>query len=210
MFAFRLGVSFFCCGLCLLRLRLLYRGLQFGSGELLPVESDLGDAHLGKGLAVSLKLLVLLLALVVEDQDLVVAALFEHLAADPGAIALGATDLALFGADGQHIGELHLAFFGSLFFNANYVPGRDTILFSPGADDREHKIPPNMKLAKSILRAGSAQGLPEGTGTAGKPKYFSVWGEGRSNFTGYLSAHILPCSVGRTIYHPSVQQEWQQ
>src|SRR5581483_10126064 len=175
------GLALFGCRLGFPELGLFYRRFQFRRGKLLPVEGNLGGAHLGEKLAVPLQLLILFFALVVEDQDLVSAPLFEHLAAHPRALALRTANFALFSADGQHVGELKLALFGKLLLNANYVSGSNTILFSPGADDREHRIPPSFELAKSILRTGSAQGLPEGIGTAGKPSYFSVWGAGRSN-----------------------------
>ena len=68
-----------------------FRGL-----EALPVEGDLGDAHGGVRLPVSAQLLVLLFALVVEDQHLVAAALFQHLADDAG-FALRLAEFTLVG-----------------------------------------------------------------------------------------------------------------
>src|SRR5262249_56724601 len=94
------------------------RGLGFllGRGQLrgsvfLAVESDLGDAYRGKRLAMAKDLLVLLLALEVEDQDLVPAPSFHHLAADHGALALA--DLAHLTGNRKHIVELDgIAFTG--------------------------------------------------------------------------------------------------
>src|SRR5215469_8805276 len=56
----------------LLRFRFLLR--KIGSLEALSAESDLGDADRGEWLAMSAKLLVLLLALVVKDQNFCAAA----------------------------------------------------------------------------------------------------------------------------------------
>src|SRR6516165_5139915 len=61
-------------------LRLCFLLGQLGSLERLSAECDLGDAHCGEGLPMSAHLLVLLLALVMEDQDFRRAALLDHLA----------------------------------------------------------------------------------------------------------------------------------
>src|SRR5207245_7475851 len=79
--------------LCLGRLGLLRFRLVRGL-EMLPVEGDLGDAHRGEGLAMSSELLVLLLALVVEDQHFIGASFFDYAAGDAG-LAAGAGDLAI-------------------------------------------------------------------------------------------------------------------
>src|SRR4051812_44806504 len=120
-------------------LRLLLARWLIGGGELLPVERDLGDAHGGKGLAVSRELLVLLFALEVEDEDLVRAALFDR-AADHARTRLRTADLALLPADGEHVGELDLPVRGGGFLDLDHVPGCDAILLSPGANDRVHTI----------------------------------------------------------------------
>src|SRR5580693_5114455 len=65
-------------GRSLLYLRLLLR--QLGSFEALPIKSNLSNTHRGVGLPVSAQLLVLLLALVVENQNLRAASLFHQLA----------------------------------------------------------------------------------------------------------------------------------
>src|SRR5580693_7597839 len=56
---------------------------QLGSLEALPVKSNLGDAHRGIGLPVSTQLLVLLLALVMEDQNLGAATFLDQLPDNP-------------------------------------------------------------------------------------------------------------------------------
>ena len=79
----RLGFCFrrFVFGrLHLLRLGFLLR--QLGSLEALTAERDLGDADGGVRLTVSAQFLVLLLALVVEDQDFCAAAFFDDFADD--------------------------------------------------------------------------------------------------------------------------------
>src|SRR5437762_12009 len=64
---------------CVGRLGLL--GFRLVAGlEMLAVEGDLGNAHGSEGLAMSGELLVLLLALVVENQDLIGASFFDHTA----------------------------------------------------------------------------------------------------------------------------------
>src|SRR6202158_5641117 len=62
----------------LLHLLLFFRKL--GRFKRLPIKSDLGDADRGIVLPVSAQLLVLLLAFVVEDQDLLAASLLYNLA----------------------------------------------------------------------------------------------------------------------------------
>src|SRR5579862_3344515 len=92
-------------GFYLLRLRFLLG--KVGSFEALSANGDLGDAHGGEGLAMAAQFLVLLLALVVEDQDFRTAALLDDLA-DYARVGLLA-DLTGLAGYGQHIGELHLA-----------------------------------------------------------------------------------------------------
>src|SRR5690348_3965126 len=94
------------------------------------------------------ELLVLLLPLVVEDQDFLGAALFEHAGEDAGGVACGARELAFGGAGGENIGKFKLAVLGGLAFDVNDVAGRDAILLASGADDRVHsasKLPGRMK-----------------------------------------------------------------
>src|SRR5438477_5456398 len=83
---------------CLGRLGLL--GFRLVAGlEMLAVEGDLGNAHGSEGLAMSGELLVLLLALVVENQDLIGASFFDHTAGD-ARLAAGAGDLSIARAHG--------------------------------------------------------------------------------------------------------------
>ena len=105
--------------------------------ELPSVNVNASDLHGRERLAMPIQLLVLLLALEVEDQDLVGAALPEHL---PGHEGLGRlAQFAFRAADRQHLVELHV-FAVSLrqLLNFDYVAGCDAILLSPGADDRLH------------------------------------------------------------------------
>ncbi len=85
----------------------------------------------------ALHLLVLLLALQLEDQDLVAAAF-----ADDGCEHLGAgellLELALFCADSQYVGELDCAVLVCQRLNLQRLAGRDQILFTTGADDCVH------------------------------------------------------------------------
>src|ERR1700722_16983108 len=91
------------------RVRVYRRGLlrlgnffgQFGGGELLPVKCDFCNPHRRIALTMSPQLLVLLLAFVVEDQDLFLAALLDHFSSHkrPG---LGLADLTLGGRKAQN------------------------------------------------------------------------------------------------------------
>src|SRR5437868_4041932 len=87
----------------------------------------------------SLELLVLLLALEVEDQDLVAAAFLHHTANNAGA-ALRLHDGAGLSRDRQHIREFNIAVLSRLLVNFDYVSGRDAKLPSPGADHRVHRL----------------------------------------------------------------------
>src|SRR5207302_1655742 len=118
---------------------LLRLGCHFGSGELLSVERNFGDADGGEALAMSLQLLVLFLALEVEDENLI-AATFFHNAADHTGAALRFSDGPRFPGDCQYVGELDIAVLPGLLVNFNHVPGRDAKLLSPGADDRVHRL----------------------------------------------------------------------
>src|SRR5262249_25568770 len=91
----------------------------------------------GKRLAMAKDLLVLLLALEVEDQDLVPAPSFHHLAADHGALAWA--DLAPLTGNRKHIVELDgIAFTGGPLLNLNDVSRGHSILLPPGANHRVH------------------------------------------------------------------------
>src|ERR1700730_11215410 len=103
---FRRGVrfwSFFFGWVYLLDLR-FFLG-QFGSLEALSAESDFRDADRGVRLPMSSQLLVLLLAFVVEHEDLCAAAFFDYVAHDTCIGLL--TDLSRFAGNRQN-GELHL------------------------------------------------------------------------------------------------------
>src|SRR5579864_4096551 len=118
----------------LLRLRFLLG--QLGSLEALAVKSDLRDANRRICLAMAAEFLVLLLALVVEYEDLRTPA-FLHDFTNYAGVRLQA-DLAFF-AGNRHHGELHLPVgAGAKFFHSNYISGRHPVLLSTGADDRIH------------------------------------------------------------------------
>src|ERR1019366_6466057 len=72
----------------------------------LSVHADAGDLYRSVRLAMSLQLLVLLLALQVEHQNLVASALFDHLAGHKRRRGLG--NLALGRAHRQHVVKLHV------------------------------------------------------------------------------------------------------
>src|SRR5713101_6277982 len=83
-------------------------------------------------------LLVLLLALVVEDQNFLAAALVEDFAGHHRS-RLWTRNLPLAGRHCQHVRELDLAVCPpSLGFQANHVSGRHSVLLSTSADDRVH------------------------------------------------------------------------
>ena len=121
---------------CLLHLRLLLRKL--GRLELLPVESDLGDADGGVVLAMSAQLLVLLLALVMENEDFRAAALLRRFRrsrarriADgdlPSAPETASTSLNSTWPSVPVAWLLH----------SNHIAGRHPVLLTTGADDRVH------------------------------------------------------------------------
>src|SRR5207248_7304220 len=111
---------------------------QVRRGEALPVEADLADAYRRERLAMPAQLLVLLLALVMEDQDLVAPALF-HDGADHTRPGFRTANLAFAAADRQHVAKLNHAFFSRRALDANYVSKRNTILLSAGADHRVHR-----------------------------------------------------------------------
>src|SRR6266699_2585922 len=83
-------------------------------------------------------LLVLLLALVVEDQNFLAAALIEDFAGHQRS-RLWTRNLPLAGRHCQHVRELDLAVRPScLGLQADYISGRHSVLLSTSADDRVH------------------------------------------------------------------------
>src|SRR5258708_39706426 len=87
----------------------------------------------------STQLLVLLLALVMEDQDLLTASLLDDLAGYqcPRARRQHA---ACLGRNRQHVTELHPAILVFLRFHPDHVARGNTILLSTCADHRVHKL----------------------------------------------------------------------
>src|SRR5437763_650591 len=94
-----------------LRLGLDFLGRQLGRSELLPIVADFRNAQCSESLPMSLQLLVLLLALVMEDQDLFRAAFVHDLGSNGCAAAVGLHDLPRFRRDGEHVvcAELNFA-----------------------------------------------------------------------------------------------------
>src|SRR6476660_8738487 len=143
----RLGVSGF--GLLRSSFRLDSSNLlHFGSflrllrsGKALAVKADFHDAHRSVGLTVSAQLLILFLALVVEDEHLIASNFAENTAGDQR-FRLRTSNLAIGTGNGQHLWELYTAvvfiFGGRQFFHPNHVTGRYAILLSAGANDCVH------------------------------------------------------------------------
>src|ERR1700688_2070878 len=112
---------------------------QFRRLERLSIKSNLGDADRGVILPVSTQLLVLLFALVVEDQNFLAASLLDDLASyeRPRPRRQHASRL---GRNRQHIAELDLAVLVFLRFHPDHVARGNTILLSTCADHRVHKL----------------------------------------------------------------------
>src|SRR5215471_9261836 len=158
-------------------------------------------------------LFVLLLALEMEDQDLIAASCLHYLSANHGALA--GPELAFFVGDRQHIVELDgVALVGRLLLDLHYVSGSDSILLPPGANHRVHN---SLRLSLQALgqkglnkleHCVSAMGLLEpcatqaGTETTGKPCNFNVIDAKRSTYRPILvraqfdfTNSILPLSA---------------
>src|SRR4051812_7435915 len=130
----RLRVVLLCRSFCyLLRLRFFLR--QVRSLEALSAESDLRNADGRKCLPVSAKLLVLLFAFVVENQDFCAAAFSYHLANDARVRLV--PDLSFF-AGNRHYWKLNLTVGPVQFLDSNHIAGRHPVLLSTGADNRVH------------------------------------------------------------------------
>src|SRR4051812_39540713 len=80
--------------------------------------------------------LVLLLALELEDEDLVAPAFFHHLTGDAGATGGGGKLVA---ADGKNVGKLDGALAVGRLLDLDHVAGGDTVLLAAGADDCVHR-----------------------------------------------------------------------
>ena len=115
--------------------RLLLGLLVFLEG--LAVDEDLVDSDLNEVLAVSLHLLVLLLALELEDEDLIAAAFADDGGQNLGSVEIG-LEFALFGADGEDVGELEFAVFVGGGFDLQLLAWGDEVLFAAGADNCIH------------------------------------------------------------------------
>src|SRR6267143_3564709 len=107
--------------------------------ERLPIKCNLGDADCSIVLPVSTELLVLLLALVVEDQYLLAASLLDDLAGYERSRPRG-QHAARLGRNRQHVTELDLSVLVFLRFHPDHVARGNTILLSTCADHRVHKL----------------------------------------------------------------------
>src|SRR5580700_11168147 len=117
----------------LLRLRLFLR--QRGSLEALPVKRDLGNADGSVGLPVAAQLLVLFLALVMENQNLRAASFFYEFA-DDSRSRLWLADLPFSARHRQYFGKLHLAVGArGQLLHSNHVSGRHPVLLAASADN---------------------------------------------------------------------------
>src|SRR6185312_2774839 len=147
--SFGLRSCFLAAFVTLSRSSLLGLGFYFRSFEGLAVKSDLSNPYGGKRLAMPVNLFVLLLPLEMEDQDLVRASAFHHLAGDHG--ALSRANGACLGGNRQHVIKFHrIALRGRKLLNLYYVSGRHTILLPPGANHRVHNsLPLSRQLSQS-------------------------------------------------------------
>ena len=105
--------------------------------EALAVDEDLVDLDLDEVLPVTLHLLILLLALELEDENLIATAFTDDGGEDLGSVEVG-LELALFGANGEDVRELELAIFVGGGLDLQLLAGGDEVLFAAGADDCVH------------------------------------------------------------------------
>src|SRR5580704_6326560 len=134
--------------------------LQLGCLELLPIKSDLDNPHRGKVLPMPAQLLILLLAFVMEDQDLFLAALLHDFTGHLRA-RLGHANLARLGRDRQHVAEFNLAVgAGALAFDPNYIARRHPVLLATGADDRVHTYASVKNVPSHQVQGMESAGFP--------------------------------------------------
>src|SRR5580704_4786491 len=134
--------------------------LQLGCLELLPIKSDLDNPHRGKVLPMPAQLLILLLAFVMEDQDLFLAALLHDFTGHLRA-RLGHANLARLGRDRQHVAEFDLAVgAGALAFDPNYIARRHPVLLATGADDRVHTYASVKNVPSHQVQGMESAGFP--------------------------------------------------
>src|SRR5471032_2370124 len=183
---------------------------QSRSAKRLTVKSNLGNTDSRERLAMSVHLLVLLLALQVEDQNLVFAAFFHHRASYRRACA--GANLAFLAGNGQNIFKFNcFAFSDAQFFHFYNVAGSDTILLPPGPNDRVHnslqrlclgkRLSINLRFAECFLVCSSLAHTA-GTDYSGKPNNFNVISRLRSTSwrlptrkTSYLQSSYLPVKI---------------
>src|SRR5580698_1281271 len=110
--------------------------------EALAADEDLVDLDFNEALAMALQLLVLLLALVVEHEDLVATAFADDLGQHLRAAQL-LLKLTLFAADSNNVGELERAVFVGALLNPDGIAGGYTVLLTTGANDCVHSLKPH-------------------------------------------------------------------
>ena len=115
--------------------------------EALAADEDLVDLDLDEALAMTLQFLVLLLALEVEDDELVATAFRDDFADDLGAVELG-LEAALAAGEGNDVRELDGAVFVGGLLDAERVAGSHAVLLSTGLDNCVHR---NLKGAERGL-----------------------------------------------------------
>src|SRR5271165_260626 len=127
------------------RLRALRRLLHFlfflrqlRSLERLPVKSDLGDAHCREILPVPAQFLVLLLALVVEDEDFLAPALIDHFARHVRSRPRHHHAPGL-SRHRYYVRELHPAVCAAHLLDPDDISRRYLILLATRADHRVHR-----------------------------------------------------------------------
>src|SRR5581483_6636097 len=126
------------CLRCCLLFRLGFSLGKLRSGEALSVERDLGNPHCGERLPVAAQLLVLLLALVVEHEDLIATSLLDNFAYH-ASFRLRLADLPRFTRHRQHIAKLHLLVAAvALALDFDHIAGRYPVLLSTRANDGVH------------------------------------------------------------------------
>src|SRR5208282_242781 len=129
----------------LLRLGFLLR--QFRSLEGLPASRNLRDAHRGVRLPMPAQLLVLFLALVMEDQNFRAAALFDDFAYHPR-VRLQAHSPS-FARNRQHWKLHHPVRPRNQLLHSYYISRRHPVLLSTGADNRVHTHASTFNVSKS-------------------------------------------------------------
>src|ERR1700681_1579489 len=107
--------------------------------ERLPIVSNLGDADSGVVLPVPTQLLVLFLALVMEDKNFVSASLLDNLAGHECLRSRG-RNVTRLSRNCEHVAKGHASVLVSLLFHPDHIAWGDAILLSTCADHRVHRL----------------------------------------------------------------------